>query len=179
MSLDPASSEPLSPLERRVRAAITAALLLYGLWIMRTVDGYHLVDDLDLAIHEAGHLFFGWGGDVLAALGGTLLQLLVPAVFAGYFARRRDWHAVTVPLWWLGQNGWNIARYVADARAQELPLVGGGEHDWTFLLTTWNVLHQDGAIARTIRVGAMAVMFGSVGLGWWALRNQRSVQSGV
>lgn len=32
---------------------------------------------------------------------------------------------------WLGENLLNIARYLGDARAQVLPLVGGGEHDWT------------------------------------------------
>ena len=57
-------------------------------------------------------------------LGGTLFQLIVPLTFAGYFAMKHDWHAATVPLWWTGQNCWNIARYISDARAQDLPLVG-------------------------------------------------------
>jgi hypothetical protein len=160
----------LPPAERPARLAVTAALLVWGLWIMRTPDGYHLVDDLDLAIHEAGHLLFGFGGDRLAALGGTLLQLLVPATFGAYFARRRDWHAVTVMVWWLGQNGWNIARYVADAREQALPLVGGGEHDWAFLLGEWGLLHRDAALAGGIRVAAFGLMLGSCVAGWAALR---------
>jgi hypothetical protein len=147
-------------------------LLAYGLWIIRTADGYHFLDDVDLAIHETGHLASSWGGDVITALGGTLFQLIVPVAFVGYFARRRDWHAATVPLWWLGQNGWNIARYVADARAEELPLVGGGEHDWAFLLTEWGLLARDLAIAQTVRVGALVLMVGSAALGWWIIRQR-------
>ncbi len=137
---------------------ITVVLFVYGLWIMRTPDGYIWLDDVDLAIHETGHLVFGWGGERLAAFGGTLLQILMPIAFMAHFAWRRDWHAATVPLWWLGQNGWNIARYVADARAQELPLVGGGEHDWTYLLAEFGLLGSDQAIARTIRMVAFILM---------------------
>ncbi len=149
-------------------------LLAYGLWIMRTADGYHFLDDVDLAIHETGHLVFSWGGDVITALGGTLFQLIVPVAFVGYFARRRDWHAATVPLWWAGQNGWNIARYVADARAQELPLVGGGEHDWAFLLAEWDLLARDLVIANAIRVVAFGLMVGSAVLGWWIIHRRRA-----
>lgn len=49
--------------------------------------------------------------------GGTLFQLIVPLAFVVYFWRRGDRHAASVPLWWVGQNCWNIARYVADAHA--------------------------------------------------------------
>ena len=149
------------PGEVTFRSLLTLGLFGYGLWLMRSIDGYHLLDDVDLAIHEAGHLVFGWGGEVTTALGGTLLQLMAPLVFAGYFGWRRDWHAVSVPLWWTGQSCWNVARYVADARAQELPLVGGGEHDWAFLLAEWNLLGRDEAIARAIRVMGFGLIVGA------------------
>lgn len=169
------SAEPRVPsAESRARSLLSVMLLAYGLWIMRTADGYHFLDDVDLAIHETGHLVFSWGGDVITALGGTLFQLIVPLVFAGYFARRRDWHAATVPLWWVGQNGWNIARYVADARTEALPLVGGGEHDWAFLLGEWGLLAQDLAIAKAIRIVAFGLMVGSAVLGWWIIRRRRA-----
>ena len=160
----------MSDAERTARQAVSLLLLLYGFWIMRTPDGYHFLDDVDLPIHETGHLVFGWGGEVVTALGGTLFQLIVPAAFAVYFALRRDWHAATVPVWWMGQNGWNIARYVADARAQELPLVGGGEHDWAFLLSEWDLLGRDTAIAAKIRAAAFVVMTGAAVVGWWRVR---------
>jgi len=40
---------------------------------------------------------------------------------------------------------------MADARALELPLVGGGDHDWNTLFTRWNVLQYDLNIARTVK----------------------------
>ena len=43
-----------------------------------------------------------------------------------------------------------------DARTQELPLVGGGEHDWAFLLGHFGVLAHDQGIGRTFHaVGAL------------------------
>ena len=56
---------------------------------------------------------------------------------------------------WYFENFLNISRYMADARAQVLPLVGGGEHDWTAIFSRWGVLSSDTAIAAIV-----------AGLGW-------------
>jgi hypothetical protein len=67
------------------------------------------------------------------------------------------------------------AGLVADARAQELPLVGGGEHDWTALLSRWGCLAQDIRIAQVIRA------FGWLGMvacwAWLAWRWHASRQN--
>ncbi len=132
------------------RLILTGVLALYG-WFLATHPGHFgFIDNIDLAIHETGHLVFAPFGEFMGVLGGTLFQLLVPLTFAGYFAVQRDWHAATVPLWWAGQNCWNIARYISDARAQDLPLVGGGEHDWLWILDELDVLHRDLAIGRAV-----------------------------
>jgi hypothetical protein len=117
---------------------------------MRHPENSRLLDAVDLAIHETGHLVFGPFGEVLGFAGGTLFQLIVPSAFVWYFFRRRDTHAATVPLWWIAQNLWNISVYVRDARVQELPLVGGGEHDWAFLLGRFGLLAHDQGIARGV-----------------------------
>ena len=114
-------------------------------------EHYGLLDGVDLAIHETGHLVFGPFGELIGVLGGTLLQLLLPLAFVWYFWRRHDRHAATVAGWWVAQNLWNIARYVQDAQAQELPLVGSGEHDWTYLLGETGVLEHDQLIGQLIR----------------------------
>ena len=41
----------------------------------------------------------------------------------------------------------NIARYAADARSQILPLVGGGDHDWSNIFLRWGMLESDTAVA--------------------------------
>ena len=162
----------MSNTERRSRGLLTLFLAIYGLWCGLKPDQFHFPDALDLPIHETGHIVFGWGGEVVNALGGTLFQLIVPIVFVIYFWRKKDRHAASVMLWWVGQNCFNIARYVADARVQELPLVGGGEHDWAFLLAAWRLLPQDHAIAYDLRGVAWLIIAASTLLGWLSLERE-------
>ena len=155
--------------ERRWRTALTLVLAIYGWQCLRTPEDYRWLDSLDLAIHETGHLVFAFGGELLTLLGGTLFQLFVPAVFVAALWRQGDRHGATVPLWWLGQNCWNISLYIKDARRQELPLVGGGEHDWALLLGELGWLDRDqviGGAVFLIGVGLYAVAIIS---GWRAV----------
>jgi hypothetical protein len=155
--------------ERRWRLALTLVLAAYGWLLLRTPGDYRWLDSLDLAIHESGHLVFAFGGEFLTILGGTLLQLLIPAAFVVALWRQGDSHGATVPLWWLGQNCLNVAVYVNDARAQELPLVGGGEHDWALLLERFGLLHRDIIIGRAVGAAGMVLMILAVALGWKVL----------
>lgn len=138
------------PARRVSRTAITTALALYGALILRD-PGFAMIDNVNLPIHETGHLVFSPFGELVTALGGTLFQLIVPALFVGYFLKHRDQFAASVALWWVAENCWNIAVYVADAQAQALPLVGGGEHDWAFILAELDVLRDDARIAAMVR----------------------------
>jgi hypothetical protein len=56
---------------------------------------------------------------------------------------------------WLAESLLNVARYVADAREQALPLLGG-EHDWAEILWRWHLLDADRAIANLLRAFAAA-----------------------
>ena len=150
----------------RPRLALSLALGALG-WYLGAHPGTWAfgLDDVNLAIHEAGHLVFAPFGEWPGVAGGTLFQLLVPLVFAGYFLAKGDRFAATVPLWWAGQNLFNIARYVSDARAQELPLVGGGEHDWAWMLGELDVLHRDVVIGRAVHGAGIVVTMAAVVLG--------------
>lgn len=154
------------------RLALLAFLAVHGFVIMRDPDYFGLLDNVDLAIHETGHLVFAPFGEWMTAFGGTLFQLVVPLTFVGYFLRRGEWFGGSVCLWWVAQNCWNIARYIADARAQELPLVGGGEHDWFYLLSASRALESDLAIARTVRVVGALIYFCALAFGVITLRNE-------
>ena len=141
------------PLGSPAMAAGTAGLVLLCLAALISESGWiPLLDGANLLFHEAGHPLFGiFGWEPLAILGGTLMQLGVPLLVTGSFWLRREPLAVAVAGMWFFENFLNIARYVADARAQVLPLVGGGEHDWADLLGRWGLLAQDTAIAQSLR----------------------------
>ncbi len=145
-----------SGISRTGRLALTVALAVYGLVILLR-PSYRLLDSLDLAIHETGHLVFGPFGEFVGFLGGTLMQLIIPMAFLVYFFRQGDRHAASVVLWWVGQNFWNIAVYVRDARAQALPLVGSGDHDWSYLLGRLGVLEYDQVLGRGIHAVGVLV----------------------
>ena len=145
---------------RNAKLALLGALALYGLVCLRDPGGGHLLDGVDLAIHEAGHLVFGPFGEVIQFAGGTLFQLIVPSAFLVYFLRfapARDPFGASVVLWWIAQNLWNVAVYVGDARAQALPLVGGGEHDWAYLLGRAGLLRHDTALATDVHLLGVAL----------------------
>ena len=150
--------------------------LLFILALTGSQGWIPLLDGANLLFHEAGHPLFGiLGWEPLTVLGGTLMQLLVPLVVIGAFWFRRDTLGTAVAGVWTFENLLNIARYVADARAQLLPLVGGGEHDWADLLGRWGCLAQDTRLAQAIRVAGWIGMLTC--WGWLVWRWHASRQS--
>jgi len=47
---------------------------------LRGAEDWDLLDDINLAIHETGHLVFSPIGDQMGFLGGSLFQVIVPGV---------------------------------------------------------------------------------------------------
>ncbi len=91
--------------------------------------------------------------------GGTLFQLLVPAVCLVHLLRRGANLGWQLCLFWLGENLLNISIYAGDAVKQELPLVGGGEHDWTYLLTELGLIAHTTGTAKAVFFAGSAVIF--------------------
>jgi hypothetical protein len=139
-----------------LRLVVAIGIGAYGWVRVRNPEHWDLLDDVNLAIHEAGHVIFQPLGDHMAVLGGSLFQALVPLAFVVYFVRRRDNFAAAVVTGWVAASLGNVATYVADARAQELPLLGGENviHDWWYLLIEWDLLAQDLVIARWVRLAS-------------------------
>jgi hypothetical protein len=65
---------------------------------------------------------------------------------------------------------------MADARAHDLPLVGGGEHDWTRIFTSLGLLTYDTTVANFVRfigwLGLISTML-FVTYQWNQYRGQR------
>jgi hypothetical protein len=164
-----------------------AGLLVWLAWgAFRNEYGYiPLLSDVDLAIHEFGHmLFMPFGiqflGSTMMILGGSLTQVAFPLIFFGYFLRkhddapRRDVFAAMVCLWWSAINLLDVSIYCADSRAGELMLLDGltgkesDGHDWNNLLTRWGLLEHDTVIARYIRAIAWLVCVASIVVAVWS-----------
>ena len=94
-----------------------------------------------------------------------MLQLLIPLILVIALWRQGDRHGASVPLWWLGQNCWNVSVYIKDARTQELPLVGGGEHDWTAILGRFGWLPRDQAVGSVVYLAGLLIFLSSLGAG--------------
>jgi hypothetical protein len=109
------------------------------------------LDHANLLFHEAGHPFVGLFSSRLETYGGTLGQLTFPVLLAISFWRKRQAISFAAAVIWFFENWLNIARYLADARALQLPLVGGGDHDWNTILTRWNILEYDLNIASALK----------------------------
>jgi len=123
------------------------ALLIAIVRLKSEQDWVPILDSANLVIHEAGHPIVGLLSGRLMVYGGTLFQLLFPALVAWHFRRQGEAVGLAFGLVWLGESLLNVARYMADARVQLLPLVGGGEHDWTEIFSRWGVLDADTRIA--------------------------------
>jgi len=175
------------------RGILYLLLLTWG-WRFLTssvASGYAAESPLHLILlpfHEAGHVIFGVPGiRFLMVLGGTLGQLLVPAIVTGAFVLRRDRFGGSVGLWWLGQSFMDVAVYADDARAGKLPLLGGvtgGEvedyHDWEVMLGKLGWLPYDHLIARLMYGGGCILMIGSLAWGGFVLwRQSRPIPPGA
>lgn len=140
-----------------LRLLAAPVLALYAVRRLGDASYWDLLDDLNLAVHEAGHLVFQPLGDHPMVMGGSLFQVLVPLAFVGYFLGRRQPFSASVVLGWVAASLLNVGHYIGDARAQELPLLGGDDsiHDWWYLLTEWDLMPQDAAIAGAVRAAAI------------------------
>ena len=130
-----------------------------------------LLDSANLALHEAGHPLTGILSNRLSVYGGTLFQLAFPVAVIVHFHRRGHAPGAAAGMVWLGENLLNVARYMADARVQELPLVGGGDHDWAEIFSRWHLLNFDTRVAGLTRFIAVALMAWAV---WWLYRQWKA-----
>ena len=170
-------------------ARILLTLVLIPLSITTFRDRYGKVPflgDIDLAIHEFGHmLFMPFGipflGRTMVILGGSLTQVALPLIFVAYFLRNRDRgrdvHAAMVCLWWSSMNVLDVSVYCADARAMVLTLLSGetgqesGGHDWNNLLHIWGAINKDTIIAANMRRVAVVMCLVSIVVGLAAAWN--------
>ena len=162
----------VNPISWGARVLLLAILTWWGIkFIFTPISSdatmssfWHLAN---LPFHEAGHLFFRPFGLVMTSLGGSLMQVLMPAIcLVVFLVKTRDPFAGSFSLWWMGQNFIDLAPYINDARSLSMPLLGGnlgshspyGFHNWEFILKETGLIRFDHTIARMSHgVGALLI----------------------
>jgi hypothetical protein len=158
------------------RCAVLVGLIVWSIWFFQTdhrelyghlpeING-SFMHAVNLAFHEAGHVIFRVLGDFMMVLGGSLMQLIVPAAVMVAFVFKHDNNfGGAVALWWLGQSAMDLAPYIYDARSGQLLLLGGfigqerpGAHDWTNLLGRLGMLDYGHALGTLTNFVGMCVM---------------------
>src|ERR1700739_2976302 len=109
--------DPWTRVSRVGGSVVLACYLLFLIYASRDSSGFLFLDYLNLMIHEAGHLFFSWGGHTVMLLGGTLGELLVPLLCGAFFFFHRQTYGLAFSLFWFFENFLYIGTYMADARA--------------------------------------------------------------
>ncbi|MGE5054425.1 MAG: hypothetical protein ACM3WP_09695 [Acidobacteriota bacterium] len=152
--------EPWKPVSRPSLISWLVFYLAFLAYAFSAHGGFLFIDSANLIVHEGGHNLFGWFGPTIGLWGGTLLQWLVPFLLAAYFFTQRQLTAFVFCGFFFFENWLYTATYMADARAQILPLVTTGdpdfvEHDFHAIFSKLGLLDYDTTIALVVR-----------GLGW-------------
>ncbi len=166
--------------------ARVALLLAFAIWGGRLILLDYRVGEMGLSFlhgpllvfHEAGHVLFRPFGEFMTIAGGSLGQLLMPAIIAGaLLIRNRDPYGAAIGLWLLGVSLLDIAPYAFDALHPQLVLLGGqtgeeGGHDWIYLLNATGLLPRAQGIGGFIhKLGALTII-AAVAWAAWILRRQ-------
>jgi hypothetical protein len=151
---------PTEPMAFYGRCALYALFVVWGLYFV-ALDlngneiGESFMHRVNLVFHEAGHVLFMPFGHFMMVLGGTLGQLLMPAIAAAVLLlKQRDAFGASIGLWWLGQSVMDVAPYINDARDLRLMLLGGGTgrdrpgmHDWENILLDLGLIEHERTLA--------------------------------
>ena len=159
------------------KLSVLALFSIYFLDIaFRYENNWCFVDGMNIWIHEAGHfLFMIFGNDFLTIAGGTIMQLLMPAAFIGYFYHTNQKFSAALTFFWLGESFVNVSVYMADAVDMVLPLIGGGGtegHDWHNMFTMLGLLPYTETLAAATRMLGALIIF--VAIGWGMVLSRKS-----
>ncbi len=158
------------------RALLYAGMVVYSVLLISAgkdtnYAGETFLHTVNLVFHEAGHVFFGFLGQFIGSLGGTLGQFIMPMICAyTFYVKQGNLFGTIVCCWWFAENFLDIAPYINDARAGILPLVGGntgqhapyGFHDWEYLLTETGLIRFDTTLAMISHVMGSLLMIATL-----------------
>lgn len=143
-----------------IKIFIVLFISSYMFYYITSLSEWHFIDNVNLIFHEAGHVIFGFLGNFIGMLGGTLMQILIPILLSFYFFRNNDYFSASLLLFWVSQNLFNIFIYMKDAVKMELPLLGGDSvyHDWNYIFSSLNLLDYTRQISLFVYIIGIIVL---------------------
>ena len=176
--------EKVNPLTFWVRVAIFALLALWSLSLIS--HGYatgqffsSFIHAPLLIFHEAGHVIFSFGGEFMTVAGGSLGQLIMPAIIMGaLLIKNRDTFGGAVGAWFFGVSLLDLAPYVYNSLKPQIVLLGGhtgetGGHDWIYLLDSMGLLARAQGLGSFVHKLGALVAIGSLAWAAWVLWRQK------
>lgn len=166
---------------------IFAALLsIYFFWIAYDPMQGSFLDNVDLPIHEFGHLLFRILGEFMGIAGGSLFQVIFPAVFVGYFVWQRSYYSAAIVLLWIGQSILNVWVYASDAVVMQLVLTSGftgsegSFHDWNYMLDRIGLLGSTKTVAGIIRfIGTLTIITASLAAVYFSFKQPGQIDQDI
>lgn len=179
--------EQPDPVKLGAQALVLAVMVVWGMQLMAdkvmtseiTASFMH---DVDLPIHEFGHVLFRPFGEWMTYLGGSLFQCLLPALIGVAFIwRMRNPFGAAFCLWWTAENVLDVAPYIYDAKLMAMPLVGEWNdevaeahvlrHDWHNILLPFHAVDSAWALGQAAHVlGAALMVLSWLWAGVWSWR---------
>lgn len=156
---------------------------VYFLWIAYDPMQGSFLDNVDLPVHETGHLLFRLFGEFMMVAGGSLFQVIFPAIFVAYFWWHEKYYSAAIVLFWVGQSILNVWVYAADAVVMQLVLTSGftgsegSFHDWNYLLTQTGLIGSTKTVAGIICfVGTLVILTAGVASVYFSFSSPDSVE---
>ncbi len=164
------------------KTVIAAIATIYFIWCAYDPQNAVFLHIVYTPFHEAGHMLFIPLGRFMSVAGGSLFQIVVPAVFFGYFVYHKKPFSASIVLFWVGQSFVDVYVYANDAVVMELPLLSGvtgsegGFHDWNYLLTETGLLNKTPLVAKLIRfAGNLIILVAIIGSFFYATEGEEIV----
>lgn len=168
-----------------LRSALLVAFAVWGV-VLVALDyrtgalGQSFLHGPLLIFHEAGHVVFRLFGEWVMVLGGTLGQLVMPAVMmVALLWKTRDPFGAALAFWLFGVSILDVSPYLYDALDPQLMLLSGrtgedGGHDWIYLLRSMGMLRRAHGLGAAVHALGTLVVIAAIGWGALVLKKQWS-----
>lgn len=115
---------------------------------------------VQFGVHEASHIVFGFLPAIIVAAAGSIGEIVFGSLIVYAAFRAKSYFAGIFGMLWLMLAMTSAGNYMADARAQSMPLMGPSEnpqHDWHFVFGQLGWLNADTFIGEAVKAAGMLI----------------------